>query len=349
MRTLKVLFLGAVFVTGCDEEGGSGMNWNKLGLEGKTVNEIHLNASDIYVAATTGLYKKRLNDRSEFDLIGFNNKNVDAVEVVDDQVIIASLVDKSGMEPPTLQRSADGGVTWQLINSNFGGSSSEPVFDLEMHPDNKNILLATGYNVIARSEDQGSTWEPIYGDWGGIATGISVVEINPNKTYEVWAGGQGAIENGFLLRTENGRDWDNWNDLVDNPTVVKKIVFSNANSDQVLIGWEGALLKTSDAGGQWQTLIDSETNRFFFGVCLRNGKANIIYAGGWLKTSDPQPLILYTSSDGGETWSETTVRSEPFGGIMDMKIRSEANRDILYVGLDKGGIYEVEVTGRYIQ
>jgi hypothetical protein len=346
MKFIAAITSVLLLVTSCEDNDGetSGMLWKKLGLEGKTVNEIQLHESVLYVAGTTGLYKKHLNDNSEFSLIGFNNKNVDAVEVIDDQVMIASLFDKSGAEAPGLYKTIDGGATWDPIDSDFGGGNPEPVYDLESHPNNKNILFATGYHVVAKSADQGVTWNPIYGDWGQMATGMSVVEINPNDLNEIWAGGQGAIENGVLLRSKNQMDWDIWNDLVENPTVVKEITFTDTNPDNVLTGWEGALLKTTDGGATWQTLIDSEQNRFYFGICVRNGDPDHIYTGGWLKTSDPQPLILYVSDNGGATWREYKVHNETYGGIMDMQIRSENGRDLLYVGLDKGGVYEVEVT-----
>lgn len=92
--------------------------------------------------------------------------------------------------------------------------------------------------------------------------------------HRLWAGGQGAIENGYLLRSRNGTVWDRWDDLVDNPTVVKEIAFSAADNDKVFVGWEGALLTTPDGGASWETLIESEENRFYFGIGVSNQSAS---------------------------------------------------------------------------
>src|SRR5690606_3482485 len=135
-----------------------------------------------------------------------------------------------------------------------------------------------GLAVVARSEDEGSTWTPIYLNWGGIGTGIAVIEVNPNDENELWAGGQGPITDGFILRRKGDGAWDEWTELVENPTVVKEISFVDGNKDIVMAGFEGALLKTTNSGSDWLTLINSDENRFFFGVKTRAGDPNRLYA-----------------------------------------------------------------------
>lgn len=49
------------------------------------------------------------------------------------------------------------------------------------------------------------------------------------------------------------------------------------------------------------------------------------------------------SNDEGHTWSEFEMPRETYGGIFEMLINSAEDRDILYLGLDQGGVYEVEV------
>ena len=349
MKTKTILFPTffslALLLAGCNDEKGNHpaqAKWKKLGLDGKVINEMQFSGSSLYVATATGLFKVQVNTMdTDFIPIGFEGKNVEAIQVLAEEALVVSIYDKSGAEPPALYKTSDDGATWLLLENNFGGNGAEPVFDLEVHPNNENVLYATGFSVVAKSLDQGHTWVPVYGDWGGFATGISVVEINRKDENEVWAGGQGAIENGFLVRTKNDADWDSWSDLVENPTVVKEITFSPANKEQVFVGFEGALLKTTDGGTHWQTLIESEENRFYFGIGIRDGDAKRVYAGGWLKTSGQQPLILYVSETGGDSWSEVKFPAESYGGILELQIKQEESKDILYLGLDKGGVYEV--------
>lgn len=346
MKLYKIAILTLMVLVGCsekDEHKVREVNWRKLGLDGSVVNEIQRSGSTLYVATTAGLFKRDIMEESgDFLPVAFSDQNVEALEVVGDGVIVVSLFDKSGVEPPGLFKTIDHGETWAALPSNFGGGSPEPVFDLEVHPAHQNILYATGFSVVAKSVDQGESWQPIYGSWGGFATGMSVVEINPNNPSEIWAGGQGAIENGFLIRSENESDWDTWSDLVENPTVVKEITFTPGDAQRLFVGFEGALLKTSDGGETWQTLIDSEENRFFFGIGL-GADNDRVYAGGWLKRPEPQPLTLMLSADGGTRWEEHTFPGESYGGILELQVRSDEVYDVIYLGLDKGGVYEVSV------
>lgn len=347
MKSREILFCIVMILASCSEDTDqkpSAFTWKKLGLDGKTINEMHISGSTLYVATTAGLFTKDLESQeNDFSPIGFLNKNVEAIEVLNDNQIFVSLFEKNGAEPPALYKSSDNGASWMLIDSNFGGENPEPVFDLAVDPDDQNVLYAAGYLVVAKSPDQGQTWEPIYGEWGGFATGISVVAVNPNATDQIWAGGQGAIENGFLIRSENEADWESWNDLAENPTVVKEITFAQGDPDKVLVGFEGALVKTDNGGDTWETLIDSDNNRFYFGIRRSQGDPDRIYAGGWLKTPDPQPLLLSLSWDEGQSWEDYSFQGEPYGGILEMQIINHEDKDVLFLGLDKGGVYEVTV------
>jgi len=323
------------------DEKDSRAQWKKLGLDGTVTNQMQLSGDNLYVATTTGLFKKDIDTNSDFVSLGFADKNVQALEIVSAEHLFVSVVDKSGVEPPRIYQSDDDGETWSEVGSNFGGENPEPVFDFAYDEIN-DILYASGYSVVAKSADDGITWEPIYGFWQGFATGVSVVAINPNDRADIWAGGQGGMENGFLARSSTGA-WDTWHDLVENPTVVKEITFTPGNRDRIFVGFEGALLKTDDGGETWQTLIDSEQHKFYFGICLNNASPDRIYTGGWIKTPDPQPLVLHMSTTGGSSWTDIEYPDEEYGGIWDMVIKSEASGDRLFLGLNKGGVYEVVV------
>ena len=346
MNIAKTAFAIILLMISCNEEDDKNsprIQWKKLGLDGKTVNEIKIAGSTLYVATTAGLYKiEGVWTENDFESVGFENKNVEAIEISGDGTIIASLFDKTGAEPPGLFKTNDDGATWTQINSDFGGEYAEPIFDLEYHPHNQNVLYAAGFSVVASSADGGSHWEPKFGDWGGFATGLSVVEINPLDN-RIWAGGQGAIENGTLISSVDGIEWQSWNDLVENPTVVKEITFSDLDERQIFTGWEGALLKTDDGGSTWQTLIDSEETRFFFGIALRPADPQKVYAAGWLKTPNPQPLLILSSNDGGDSWKETRYPDEQYGGVLDMQLKRDNGQDVLILGLDKGGVYQVTI------
>lgn len=344
MKAFRFVLMFSLVVACSDDKDNHPQQvaWRKLGLDGKSVNEMQIIDKVLFVATTSGLFKKNLETDSDFSLMGFINKNVEAIEVIDDGAVLVSIFQKDGAQPPALYKTLDDGTTWIPLQTDFGGEFTEPIFDLEAHPEDNEILYATGTSVVAKSLNGGGSWSPVYGDWGGFATGVSVVEINPIGK-ELWAGGQGAIENGFLLRSKNEVDWDEWADLVDDPTVVKEITFSDKTPDEVFVGYEGALLKTTDGGETWQTLIASEQNRFYFGIGLQQQNPGRVYTGGWLKTPDAQPLTIFISDNGGHSWEEFSFAGESYGGILDLQITREADRDVLYLGLDKGGVYELRI------
>jgi len=350
------LLLSFLILAGCDDDDAGNptlpkIKWKALGLDGKTVNQMQLHDNNLYIATNSGLYKYEVGAAAgSFVLIGFDAKNVQAIEVIDDEHLIASVYDKSGNEAPALYITEDDGDNWDPVPQ-FGGNAPEPVFDFAIRPDNPDVWYATGMGVIAKSEDAGQTWEPIWGAWGSIGTGVAVVAVNPQGDKEIWAGGQGAIENGFLLRSENENVWDLWDDLADNPSTVKEIRFGEKGPDHILVGFEGALLETQDGGANWKTLIDSDEHKFFFGIGTSKADHNVLYVGGWLKTSDPQPLKLHISDDGGETFKEEVFEGEPYGGIWEMVTIQNATpgTDLLYLGLDKGGVYEVTIPLKLFQ
>lgn len=333
-----------IFISCSDEDEKQVLTWSKLGLDGKTIHELKIVNNSLFAASSGGLYKKSLNTTNEFSLIGFDGKNVQAIAPISEQHILASLVDRANQDPPALYKTIDGGETWQEVQNNFRGTDQEVMLDIEMHPADDNILYGTGWQVVAKSTDQGVNWVPVWGDWGGFGTGTSVVSINPSDADHVWAGGQGGIENGYLLHSENETEWDEWYDLVENPTVVKEIVFDANNPEHVYAGFEGALMRTKNNGSSWETLIDSEENRFFFGIGLTHFDSDRIYTAGWLKRfDDPQPLKLFYSNDHGTTWKTLDFADEDFGGVYDLKIIPGEDQDRIFLGLYKGGVYEVTV------
>jgi photosystem II stability/assembly factor-like uncharacterized protein len=145
-----------------------------------------------------------------------------------------------------------------------------------------------------------------------------------------------------LHSANGGSTWEQWFDLVEAPSVTKDAAFHPTRPGEVYIGFEGGLLKTPNNGQTWETLISSEENRFFFGIGIREANPAVMYAAGWLKRFDePQPFIIFTTQDGGKNWQEHTFGDEDFGGVFDLELLSEGGKDKLYLGLYKGGIYEV--------
>lgn len=351
MKALVNMMLCAVlFAASCSngmENDENGLNFNLTGLEGRIIWRLDKSEKFIFAATDEGLYK-RSRFGGAWELIGFEGIKTQAITVFSDTEIIVSTYENNDASLAAVHHTTNGGETWQIkhpsgeSDDSYGAGNGEPMFNLVQDPGNPNTLYSTGTSVVAKSYDRGDSWMPVYGDWGGFATGLSYLGVNPQNTSEVWAGGQNAIEGGILLKSEDGGEsWREWFGLVSNPTTVKSALFHG--SGDVFVGFEGALIKTEDGGISWKTLIHSEENRFFFGIVSHPDDPSVLYAGGWLKRFDePQPLIIYKSSDKGDTWEEINVVGVEYGGIYDMLVEPGSPSKI-YLGLYKGGVYEMEL------
>lgn len=320
------------------------ISWDSLGLDGFIIHNVELFENKIYVGTDKGLYaRNRSGEGSDWELLGFENMNVQSFLVINEDEMIVSLVNVQDPAQTGLRKTTNGGESWVEYTNGFGGLDPEPVFDITQHPENASTLYAVGYNVVAQSTDAGLSWEPVYGEWGGFSTGIDFIKLNPLDTESIWAGGQNGIEQGVLLHSsDGGTHWESWLNLVEAPSVAKAIAFHPTKADEVYVGFEGGLIKTANRGEDWESLIDSEENRFFFGLAVHPNNPQIIYAAGWLKRfDDPQPFIIFVSKDGGNSWEEHEHDEPDFGGVYDMELITEDGKDKLYLGLYKGGVYEV--------
>lgn len=339
---LPVIML-LVLQSSCNKEDDNNQDtrveWTKLGLDGYNVRQLRQKGDLLFAATDDGLFVKRSQDNGEWEELGFSGGQVRSL-LIADGYMLASVV---GPQDPGLFKSTDEGESWAEVEDNFGGNTPESIFYISKDPDS-DAIYGAGYAVVARSMDEGVSWTPIYGDWQGFASGLDLVEVSPHNG-EIWAGGQNAIEEMVLIRSQdNGATWEHWSDLVAAPSVAKDILFHADEAGHVYVGFEAALLKTEDNGSTWETLIESEENRFFFGINQDPVNLNTLYAAGWLKRfDDPQPLILFISENDGDSWKEHENPEEEFGGVNDMILGQEADKTVLYMALWKGGVYKAVI------
>ena len=105
-------------------------------------------------------------------------------------------------------------------------------------------------------------------------------------------------------------------------------------------------MKSSDNGSNWVTIINRMVEHdFFYGIGISQTNQNVLYAGKWNKGSSEQPsqpLEIFYSNNGGISWALENYSAESKGGILDLKVKSENNKDRIFVALDGGGVYELQ-------
>lgn len=346
------LFFTSISTLSCDDDDDDDngpidrVTFTQIGLDGLRVYELVLFDDDSLFAATNdGIYAKDVDNNRPFERIGLEGRNVVDLIVFHPKHIIATTGIRGAIEDePGIHETINGGSQWH--RHNFGeGANGETAHSLSLHPTEKGTVYGTGNAVVAKSTDYGRNWEVIWGQWEAFASGTAVAEVNPSKTSDLWYGGQGGIENGYLGLLRDEQPVEQWDDLVDNPTVALELAFSGNEGQNILVGFEGAVMKTTNNGAEWTQVIDGHEGgiRFFYGIEHSKRRSQRVYAGGWLKGIKEQSLILFVSNDNGDTWEQYSFDSEMKGGIFSMTTDESDNRDNVFVGLDGGGVYEISV------
>lgn len=328
-----IIAIGAKPLPAQNESG----EWRLLGLQGRIVQQLRLHDQHLYATTDNGLYRKDLRASDTlWTPFGLQGKHARALLIFNADTMLAS----TQFDTVSLYRTTDAGVAWSSYQNGFGGQFSESVLAIERHPQQPNILFATGATVVAKSLDRGQSWQISHGNWGGLATGVNFITIDANDANLIWAGGQNAIEEAFLWKSEDGgATWREWPRIVDDVSTGKTVVIHPHDSKTVFAGLESYILKTTDGGETWEEIL-AEDGRFFFGIAINPVRPERIYTASWFKTSDPQPLIVHISDDAGESWREVHEKTAQFGGVWDLLHVNEGMIDKLYLGLYKGGVYE---------
>ncbi|MBT8232966.1 MAG: T9SS type A sorting domain-containing protein [Bacteroidia bacterium] len=205
---------------------------------------------------------------------------------------------------------------------NFDGR----VTDLELHPENDNILYAgSASGGISKSVDGGEKWRPIFDQSASLSIGdLSLYKNDPDIIYagtgESNAGGGSLAYDGLgVYKTIDGGE--NWNQVgLTNVGSIGKVVIDPNNSDVVFVAAMGALFKntqergvyrTTDGGDSWENVLMVSDSTGAIDLAMHPNNGNIIYAAMWERIRRPHNRQyggatsgLYKSEDGGETWTE---------------------------------------------
>lgn len=309
----------------------------QVSLPGKVINQLMATESSVYAATDAGVY---LLEDGQWQLRSQADWHVLSMVRYGERHLLISAMQK---DKSLLAESKDDGLSWEVLTHNYSDMSGEPAFKLALH---QGKLYGVGYDVLAVSEDRGRNWSLLAGGWNGFARGMSALTVHPSKP-DVWYGGQGAIENIVLrkLDTETLAE-ESYPDVVEllpAPSVVKSIVMHPSDPERVFVTGEGGLIQSSDYGLNWQALRTNDNYRFYFGLLLDSQNPDVMYTAGWKKDYDnPQSLILEISRDAGKTWQNYQhTDSSLFGGVYSMASRREQGKEVLYLGLFKGGVIKV--------
>jgi photosystem II stability/assembly factor-like uncharacterized protein len=218
-----------------------------------------------------------------------------------------------GLADGGLERSANGGRSWQDLRLGVAGGPGAQMLDLQIAPSDPRVVWAAGLSGVYRSTDGGITWTEAdtRGDMPGRALG-SVLAIDPRHPEAAYLAG---YCNGGLFRTADGGL--SWQEVLDYP--VSGVAIEPANGAIVYaLSRTAGFQRSDDHGHAWSagvflpayTGIGQETSLAGRLLAL-DGPDGGIYAamdGGGLERS----------VDGGRAWQDLALglpRSQPGAGL----------------------------------
>ena len=237
---------------------------------------------------------------------------------------------------------------WRSIGPvNMGGR----VTDVEGIPSpSKTFYVAAATGGIWKTTNNGTTFQSIWDNERVVSMGD--LAIAPSDHDQIWAGtGEEDSRNsisaggGIFKSNDGGMTWDLKG--LEETQVIARIVVHPSNPDLVYVAalghiWdsnpERGLYRTKDGGDTWELVKFISDKAGFVDIAMHPKNPDILFAASWERVRGPYFLqsggpgsALWTSTDGGDTWTEIEGNGFPTTnkGRIGIAI-SDNNPDIMY-------------------
>lgn len=314
--------------------------WEKLGLSDLNVSEIKFHHNLIFAATSDGLYKKNVaSPDTTWQPIGLQRQDIlDFVLFSPDEIIACADV---STQPKSLSiyRTTDGGMTWEPYQNGFGGELGKTCYAIDHNPDAPDTLFARASYAVAKSTDRGQSWQPVLGDWGLIGYQSPLIKINENNPNIVWAGGENVSFSPYLARsTDYGNTWVPKPVPSNGDNAVYDIAIKKNNSEVVLVGMEGQLLRSVDGGDNFEIVLEPTGYPYFNTLERCPLSTTTVYTSGSENGTSGGQLFFYRSTNFGNTWTKVINDEDPVDEIAtrDLEAHIFTVKPGLYMATNKG-------------
>ncbi|RMH14463.1 MAG: hypothetical protein D6701_11255, partial [Gemmatimonadetes bacterium] len=184
------------------------------------------------------------------------------------------------------------------------------------------IYAGGGTGGVWKSSDGGVTWSPIFDDQP--ASSIGAIAVHPTVPDLVWVGtGEGNPRNsagvgrGIFRSRDGGRTWEHMG--LERSERIHRVVLDPDDPDRVYVaalgpswsdGQERGVFRSRDGGETWERVLYVDERTGASDLVMDPHNPRHLIAGMWSHRREPWFMTsggpgsgLYTSWDGGDTWT----------------------------------------------
>ena len=254
-------------------------------------------------------------------------------------------------------------LKYRLIGPAAGGRVSRVA---GIAGDPATYYAATASGGVWKTIDGGATWKPIFDDQPISSIGsIAIAPSDPNIVYvgsgEANIRGNVAAGNGIYKSTDGGKTWTHvWKQegqigkMVVHPAD-PNIAFAAVLGHAFGPNPERGVYRTTDGGKSWKQVLKKNDSTGACDVEMDPSNPSILFAGFWQTRRTPWHLEsggpgsgLYSSRDGGDTWTQITGHGLPEGILGKIGIAiapSDGRRVYALIEAEKGGLFRSDDGG----
>ncbi|MEW5982485.1 MAG: glycosyl hydrolase [Acidobacteriota bacterium] len=253
-----------------------------------------------------------------------------------------------------------GGLRWRSIGPARGGRSTA-VAGSQSRP-LEYYFGATG-GGLWKTTDGGTTWRAV-SDRHFTSSSVGAVVVAPSNPDVVYAGtGETQLRgniiqgDGVYKSTDGGKTWSH-SGLRDSMAIARlrvhpsnpDLVYAAVLGHPYAASPERGVFRSKDGGKTWQRILFRDDKTGAVDLSMHPGNPQTLYAALWEVFRTPHSLSsggpgsgLFTSTDGGDSWSELTknpgLPAGIWGKVGVAVSPADANRVYAIVENEKGGVF----------
>lgn len=288
----------------------------------------------LYVPTGAGIYKKHLSTLNDTLWNVFAFENVPIRDFVKNENKVLAITPKT--KDSLLLYSNDNGASYTNFTHNhfFDFEHHNSLHRIVQNKQNPNsILVLHSHYGLSKSVNFGLHWNNLNAVAGGYQERF--VNFHPKDSLSIYYSGETEAFSSYTqVSNDGGLSW-NINDAIDN-NCTHFLAFHPTDQHLILAGQEGRISKSEDKGTTWSTSYHFNDYLYVYKILFDAVNPNIIYAAGAYNNPDNNFVVIYKSSDKGDTWQ--VIFQEPLsdgGGVIDI----EQHQNFLLLLTFNKGVY----------